>query len=96
METKQCSIKLQHGQRRNKETNKDFLEFNENENTTYTKLWDAMKAVQREKLIALSASKKTGEIIYQQLDSTVNLQNKSKQIHPRGVDGKKYQNQSRN
>ena len=40
---------------------KDFLEYNENKNTTYPNLWDAMKAVLRGKLIALSASKKNLE-----------------------------------
>ena len=37
---------------------KDVLEFNENEATTYPKLWDTMKEFLRENLIALSASKK--------------------------------------
>jgi hypothetical protein len=36
----------------------DFIEFNENEATIYPNLWNTMKASQREKLIALSTSKK--------------------------------------
>jgi hypothetical protein len=37
---------------------KDYLEFNENEDTSCRNLWDTMKAVVRGKLIALSVSKK--------------------------------------
>jgi hypothetical protein len=43
---------------------KDFLEFNEDKDTSYQNLWDTMKAVVRGKLIALSASKKKLEGAY--------------------------------
>jgi hypothetical protein len=43
---------------------KGFLEFNENEGTSYQNLWDTMKAVVGGKLIALSASKKKLKIAY--------------------------------
>jgi hypothetical protein len=43
---------------------KGLLEFNENETTSYQNLWDTMKAVVREKLIALSVSKKKLERAY--------------------------------
>jgi hypothetical protein len=45
-------------------TCKGFLEFNENEDTSFQNLRDTMRAVVRGKLIALSASKKKMERAY--------------------------------
>ena len=54
MEIEQCSTEPLLGQGRNKEKNKDFLKFNENDHTTYPNLWDTMKAMLRAKFIALN------------------------------------------
>jgi hypothetical protein len=43
---------------------KDFLEFNENVDTSYTSLWDTMKAVLKGKFIAQSALVKKLERFY--------------------------------
>ena len=50
---------------------KEYIEFNENEAMPYQNLLDTIQEVQREKLIALSASKKEiAESLHQQLDKT--------------------------
>ena len=54
MEIEQCSIKSPMGEVRNKDF-KHLLEFNKNEYIPYLYLWDTLKAVLREKFIALSA-----------------------------------------
>jgi hypothetical protein len=43
---------------------KDFLEFNENEGTTYLNFWDTMKAVLTGKLSSVCHQKETRESIH--------------------------------
>lgn len=60
-EIKQLSSKLPMGQGRKKKEMKYIIEFKENECTTYSNLWETMKAVLRGKLIPLNACKKNLE-----------------------------------
>jgi hypothetical protein len=66
---------------------KDFLEFNENEATTYPNLWDIMKTILSRKLIALSASKKKLERAY--MSSLTAHLKALEQREEKGVDDRK-------
>jgi hypothetical protein len=50
------------GNRKRKGGNQNFLEFNENANTTYQNLWDTAKVVLRGQFIAMSGYSKSSEI----------------------------------
>ena len=61
METKQHATKKPMGQWGNQERNKNYLETNDNEDTTSQNLWEAVKAVLRGKFIAIQAFLKKEE-----------------------------------
>ena len=72
---------------------KDFVEFNENEGTAYPNLWDTMKVVLREKLIALGASKKKLERAYtSSLTANLKVLEQKEANTPRGIEGRKSSN----
>ena len=76
---------------------KDFVDFNENEDTTYTNLLDTMKAVLKWKHIALSASKKKLERAYtSSLTAHLKALEQKEEICPRGETAENNQTQGWN
>ena len=61
MEVEQSTTESPRDKEETKKEIKVFLEFNENKDTTYSNLWDTMKAVLRGKFIALSTQLKKTE-----------------------------------
>jgi hypothetical protein len=69
---------------------KSFLEVNENENTTYQKLWDTAKAVQREKFTAMGTHiKRTERSQINDLMLHLKLLEKQEQAKPKQAEGEK-------
>jgi hypothetical protein len=61
-----------------------FLEFNENESTTYQNLWDTAKAVQRGKFIAMTVCiKNTERSQINELMLHVNLLENKNKLNPK-------------
>ena len=61
METEQLAPECWLNKQWNKGRNKDVLQTNENEDTTYQNLWDTFKAVSKEKYIAINAHMRSKE-----------------------------------
>ena len=71
------------------EENKNYMETNENENTTNPNLWDAAKAVLRGKFIAIQAYFKKQEKSQNLMLHLKELE-KEQRIKPRPAEGRKW------
>jgi hypothetical protein len=72
------------GHQRNREETKHFLEFNENESTTYQSLWDIAKTVIRGKFIAMNAYiKNTERVQINDLMLYLNSQKNKSKLNPK-------------